>query len=81
MMVLAGALWTEALRYAYAVSASGWRGLLPALVLAVPVIMLLGWRLRASAQPTTGRRATRRRRIATARRGFDSPVVDGYRRA
>jgi len=81
MTVLAGALWTEALRYAYAVSASGWRGLLPALALAVPVILLVVWRLRASARPTNGRRATRRRRVAPARRGFDSPVVGGYRRA
>jgi hypothetical protein len=81
MTVLAGALWTEALRYAYALSVSGWRELLPALALVVPVIVLLGWRLRVSVRPTTGRRAARRRRVATGPRGFDSPVVRGYRRA
>jgi hypothetical protein len=81
MRVLAGALWTEALRYAYAMSVSRWSEMLPAVALAVLVISLLGWRLRGSVRPTAGRRAMRRRRVVTARGGFDSPVVGGYRRA
>ena len=81
MTVLAGAVWTEAMRYAYALSASRWQAVLPAIGLAVPVIVLLGWRLRGSVRPATGCRADRRRRPATARGRFDSPVVGGYRRA
>ena len=51
MSVLADAVWSEALRYAYVLSAGGWPERLGRAALAALVagLFVAGWRLRASA--------------------------------